>query len=64
MLHDPALRAIWLAIAVLAATITGTGTGILTRLAGAHTARAVIAGGTAFGGTLMLILAILNYLWM
>jgi hypothetical protein len=63
MSHDLALRAIWLAIAVLTAILTGTGAGVLTRLAGVHTAKAVIAGGTAFGGTLLLILAILNYLW-
>jgi hypothetical protein len=62
MPDDLALRAIWLAIALLTATITGTGTGVLSRLAGVHTAKAVIAGGTAFGGTLLLILATLNYL--
>ncbi|WP_148272431.1 hypothetical protein [Micromonospora maris] len=62
-MDDQALRVVWLAISVLAAVIVASGAGVLARLAGAHFPKAVITAATAFGGALLLILAMIGFVW-
>jgi len=62
MMDVQALRGLWLTIMVLIALLIALGAGALTRMSGAHTAKAVIAAGASFGGTLLLLFAIWSFL--
>ncbi|GIF41342.1 hypothetical protein [Actinoplanes xinjiangensis] len=55
-------RPLWLAVFVLAATVTGTAAGILAFAGGTNIPLSVVAGGTAFGGSLALLLALAHFM--
>lgn len=58
---DP-LGPVWFAIGVLFALFIGTCAGVLGRLSGQNVAAAMLTGGMSFGGTLTLIILIINLL--
>jgi hypothetical protein len=55
------LRAVWIALALLAALIVGAAAGLLSFIGGVAPPLAVLAGGGAFGATVILILTVLRY---
>jgi hypothetical protein len=55
-------RPLWLAIFVLAAAVIGVAAGMLAFAGGTNLPLSVVAGGTAFGGCLALLLALAHYL--
>lgn len=57
------IRALWLAIAIIFALFVAVGAGVLARVGGAHVTRSVATAGTAFAGTVLLILATYSYVW-
>lgn len=63
MPNDLDLRAIWLAIAIIFSLFVAVGAGVLARVGGAHVSRSVATAGTAFAGTVLLILATYSYVW-
>jgi hypothetical protein len=54
------LRSVWLAIATLTAVIVGAAAGLLSWAGGLNPPNAILAGGGAFGGALLLILTLLH----
>jgi len=56
------IRGILLAMAILAGVIIGVSTGVLTWLAKVHVAKAIIAAGAAFAGTVLLIIATAKFI--
>jgi hypothetical protein len=55
------VRAIWIAMTVIIGVIVGSAAGLLTFVTGAGIATAVLAGGGAFAGTVVVSLALLNF---
>ena len=55
------IRAMWLIIIVLAAGLVGIATIVLARLDGRSLPAAVLLGGTAFGGTIALMLGVFAF---
>ncbi|WP_405112684.1 hypothetical protein OG559_04265 [Micromonospora sp. NBC_01405] len=60
--NNIANRVLLLVIAILAATLTGTVAGWVTSEIEQSIGKALLAGGTAFGGTLALLLVTFNFL--
>ncbi|WP_112604654.1 hypothetical protein [Micromonospora noduli] len=60
-ISDPAIRGIWLAITALAGVIVGTAAGILGWAGGLNAPTAVLTGGGAFAGTILLVLTALRF---
>jgi hypothetical protein len=56
------LLAVWIVITGLTAVLVGTGAGVLGWLSGQTPAGAVLTGGLAFGGTVTLVILIINAL--
>lgn len=56
------IRALWLAITVLAASMVGTSAGVLSWLGGMNSPNAILAGGGAFAGTVILGLTVIHFL--
>jgi hypothetical protein len=55
-------RALWVAITLLTASILGVSSGLLSWIGGANPANSILAGGGAFAGVVILILAIIHFL--
>lgn len=55
------VRGLWLAIAILAAVLVGAAAGLLSWAGGLNPPNAVLAGGGAFGGAVMLAVALLRF---
>jgi hypothetical protein len=55
-------KALWVALSVVFALVTGIGAGVLAWMGGQRPATAVLIGGSAFGGTLGVALMVLNAL--
>ncbi|MGX4657243.1 hypothetical protein ACWCHM_26500 [Micromonospora sp. SCSIO 07396] len=62
MVNTVANRVMLLLIAVLAASLTGTIAGWITSEIEQSLGKALLAGGTAFGGTLALLIVAFNFL--
>ncbi|GAA4472467.1 hypothetical protein [Phytohabitans houttuyneae] len=60
-MNDPATRALWMAIAIIVAAFVATAAGALTWVDGRRLPRAVLTGGAAFAGTLLLLLAAIMF---
>jgi hypothetical protein len=60
-LSDPTVRSLWLAITTLAAVLVGTVSGLLGWAGGMNAPTAVLTGGSAFAGTILLILTALRF---
>ena len=56
------IRALWLAITVLAAGMVGVTAGVLSWLGGMNSPNAILAGGGAFAGTVILGLTVIHFL--
>ena len=59
--RDP-LVSIWLAIGLVFALFVGTGAGVLSWLSGQSIATGVLVGGASFGGTVTLVVLMINLL--
>jgi hypothetical protein len=57
---DASLRPVWIALILITAVIAGTFAGLLAFASGAHLAIAVLVGGGAFAGTVMLLVRYLT----
>ncbi|XVV13843.1 hypothetical protein ACQP2X_05660 [Actinoplanes sp. CA-131856] len=57
-----AVRALWLALSLLASAIAGVAGGALAHAGGEHAAKSVIAGAATFAGAETLCLLILSFL--
>jgi hypothetical protein len=60
--HDPSLRGVWLAIAVLTALIVGLIAGGLSFVDDRRVPAAILRGGVAFGATIGCLLGIYAFL--
>jgi hypothetical protein len=60
-LNNSTARGLWLAITVLAAVIVGTAAGLLAWLGGMNPATAILTGGGAFAGTVVLVLTMVRF---
>lgn len=58
---NPTTRALWLAIATLAASIVAAATGLLAWVGGMNPPTAILTAGGAFAGTLLLILTAVRF---
>ncbi|MFG1955391.1 hypothetical protein [Micromonospora sp. NPDC048830] len=58
---DPTARGLWLAIATLTAVIVAAGAGLLAWAGGLNPPTAILTGGGAFAGTLLLILTVVRF---
>lgn len=56
-----AVRALWLAITVLTAVLVGVAGGVLAWAGGMNPPTAILTGGSAFAGTVLLVLAMLRF---
>ena len=56
------IRAIWLGIILLAATMIGSAGGLLSWLGGMNVANAILSGAGTFSGAIILILALFHFL--
>jgi hypothetical protein len=54
-------RGLWLACALLLSIIVGAASGVLTLMAGAHPAVAVVAAGAGFAATTQLLIKIMTF---
>lgn len=54
-------RAVWIAIALLAGALIGTAAALLSFAGGVPLPLAIVAGGAAVGGTVVLVLALVRY---
>lgn len=61
MRNTPELRAVWIAIATIVATLVGTGAALLSWAGGANPPNSILTGGTAFATAFMLLLAVLTF---
>jgi hypothetical protein len=61
MTTDTVIRALWLAVAVLAAALIGTAAGVTSWISSRDAAGALLVGGGAFGGTLLLVLTVIRF---
>ncbi|MDQ7908437.1 hypothetical protein RB614_28305 [Phytohabitans sp. ZYX-F-186] len=55
------MRALWLAVAVIAAALVGAAAALLSWASGDAVPRAMLVGGSVFGGTLLLALTTINF---
>lgn len=55
-------RSVWLALILLASTFVGAASGVLSYLGGTNVSLAVLTGGGAFGGTVLLFLTLYRYM--
>lgn len=60
-MNDPTVRGLWLAITVLAATLTGTAGGLLAWAGGMNPPAAILTGGATFSGTVLLVITMLRF---
>jgi hypothetical protein len=60
-LNNSTARGLWLAIIVLTAVLLGVSGGLLGWVGGLNAPTAVLTGGGAFGGAVMLGLAVLRF---
>ncbi|WP_329105485.1 hypothetical protein OG792_32765 [Micromonospora sp. NBC_01699] len=60
-MHDTTTRALWLAVAVLAAAFIGAAAGTITWQESKDAGDAVLVGAGAFGGGLALILTAIRF---
>lgn len=60
-LTNPTVRGLWLAIATLTAVIVGTAAGLLAWAGGLNPPTAILTGGGAFAGTVLLILTAMRF---
>jgi hypothetical protein len=60
-LSSSTVRGLWLAITVLAAVLVGAGGGLLAWAGGMNPPTAILTGGGAFTGTVLLVLAMLRF---
>jgi hypothetical protein len=60
-LNNSTARRLWLAITVLAAVLVGTAGGLLAWLGGTNPPTAILTGGGAFAGTVLLVIAMLRF---
>lgn len=60
-LTNSTVRGLWLAITVLAAVLVGTAGGLLAWTGGMNPPSAILTGGGAFTGTVLLILTMLRF---
>lgn len=58
---SPAPRSVWIALVLVVAVIVGAAAGLLAYAGGANAPTAVLTGGGAFAGTVLLLLALLNF---
>ena len=58
---DFAIRALWLAVMIQTSSVVGTVAGLLAQSSGDPIATAILKGGGAAGGTLVLLLAIFHF---
>ncbi|MBW4704569.1 hypothetical protein [Micromonospora sp. RL09-050-HVF-A] len=58
---NPALRSLWLAIVALTAVLVGATAGLLAWAAGLNPPTAILTGGSAFAGTILLVLTVLRF---
>lgn len=61
MCNELAWRGVWLAIIVLAAALVGLVAGLLSWAGGMNPANAVLAGGGAFAGGVLLLLSAVQF---
>ena len=54
-------RPLWLALFLLTATLTGGCAGLLSYASGTNLPTAILTGGSAFAGTLILLLAVAHF---
>jgi heme A synthase len=59
--NPPTPRSVWIALILMAAVIVGAGAGLLAYAGGANVPMAVLTGGGAFAGTVLLLLALLSF---
>jgi predicted branched-subunit amino acid permease len=55
------VRAIWIALIMIIAVMVGVAAGLLASASGASVATAVLTSGGTFAGTVMLLMALLNF---
>jgi hypothetical protein len=55
------VRSLWLAITVLTAVIVGGVSGLLAWAGGMNPPMAILTGGAAFSGTVLLVLTVLRF---
>ncbi|WP_329105486.1 hypothetical protein OG792_32770 [Micromonospora sp. NBC_01699] len=60
-MHNTTVRALWLAVAVLAAAFIGAAAGVISWAGTRKTGSAVLVGGAAFAGALGLALAAIEF---
>lgn len=58
---NPTVRGLWLAIATLTAVIVGATAGLLAWAGGLNPPTAILTGGGAFAGTVLLILTAMRF---
>ncbi|MEU8048095.1 hypothetical protein AB0B71_28610 [Micromonospora echinofusca] len=61
LLSNPAVRGLWLAIATLTAALVGATAGLLAWAGGLNPPTAVLTGGGAFAGTVLLVLTVIRF---
>jgi hypothetical protein len=57
----PTPRSIWIALILIAGVIIGAAAGLLSSASGASVPSAVLTGGGAFAGSVLLMLALLSF---
>jgi hypothetical protein len=60
-MNDPATRALWLAITIIAATLVGALAALLSWASGGSVPGALLVGGGAFAGTVLLVLTAIKF---
>lgn len=54
-------RSVWIALILIAAALIGGGAGLLAWAGGANVPMAILTGGGAFGGAIVLLLTLCRY---
>lgn len=60
-MNSSIVRSLWLAIIMLTAMLVGVAGGLLAWIGGLNPPTAILTGGGAFGGTVLLVLTILRF---
>ncbi|MEV7230928.1 hypothetical protein AB0M79_28505 [Polymorphospora sp. NPDC051019] len=60
-MNHPHIRALWLALAALTATLLGTAAGIISWIGSRDVGSGLLVGGAAFSGGLLLIITSINF---
>jgi hypothetical protein len=60
-LTNSTVRGLWLAITVLAAVLVGSAGGLLAWVGGMNPPTAILTGGGAFAGTVLLVLTMFRF---